>query len=181
MPAVCVKRATVANRVWSIANRCGTPATPRQLRRIIGHINAQSTFSTRPRAEQQRFGRLLMRLIELTFLRNALERLAGTLDPVLVVVAIEGHQFDDLVGSVAGHMPDRPGRKQDCLTNVELVIFQGNSPDSLKRTVELRAPPMTESIIIHYSSSSGRMPQNLQKAAMKSVASQRLRTAPVCI
>jgi hypothetical protein len=67
-----------------------------------------------------------MRLIELAFLGDALEGFAGTLDPILVVVAIEGHQFDDLVGSVGGHMPDRPRREINRLADVEFVIFQGD-------------------------------------------------------
>src|SRR5207237_534511 len=51
--------------------------------------------------------------VELTFLGNAFECLAGALDAVLVIVAVRGKQFHDPIGAVGGHMADRPGCKID--------------------------------------------------------------------
>ena len=49
--------------------------------------------------------------IELAFFRHALERLFGILDPILVLVAIQRKQLDDLV-SAAGGGPDPLGPRR---------------------------------------------------------------------
>src|SRR6266480_1210515 len=47
------------------------------------------------------------RKFELAFPRDALERLTGVLDAVLVIGAVGGEQLYHLIGTVAGHMANR--------------------------------------------------------------------------
>jgi hypothetical protein len=92
--------------------------------------------------------------VELTFLGHAFERFFGALDAVLVVIAIRGKQFDHPIAAVAGHMPDRPGREVDGMTDLELMLFQHTSPE-LIRTDWLKTPELPFIMRAIYSSEIG--------------------------
>ena len=69
------------------------------------------------------------RIFELAFPRNALERLIGVLDAVLVVGAVGGKQPHHLIGAVGNHVANRTRREVDGLTDLKLVFLQRDSPD----------------------------------------------------
>src|SRR5262245_22471683 len=66
--------------------------------------------------------------IELALLGDALERFAGALDAVLVVVTVGGQQFDDLVAAADTSAAHRARIEEDRLADRELVSFQRYSP-----------------------------------------------------
>src|SRR5712691_12986681 len=66
--------------------------------------------------------------VELAFLGHALERLACTLDAVLVIIAVGRQQLDDRIGFVGAGAPHRSRGKIDGLSDRELVSLQRYSP-----------------------------------------------------
>lgn len=66
--------------------------------------------------------------IELTFLGNPFERLAGTLDAVLVVIPVGRQQLHDLVGPAGASAAHRSRGEIHGLADRELVSFQRYSP-----------------------------------------------------
>src|SRR5205823_6285771 len=69
------------------------------------------------------------RIFELAFPRNALERLIGVLDAILVVGPVRGKQLHDLVDAVGHHVADRTRREVDVLTDLKPMFLQRGSPD----------------------------------------------------
>src|SRR5215471_17413244 len=69
------------------------------------------------------------RIFELAFPRHALERLIRVFDAVLVIGAVGGKQFYDLIGAVGDHVTNRTRREVDVLTDLKLVFLQRSSPD----------------------------------------------------
>src|SRR5262245_42276573 len=67
--------------------------------------------------------------LELAFPGHALESLARTLDPILVIGPVGGKQLHNLIGAVGGHMADRTRCEVDGLTDFEFVFFQRVSPE----------------------------------------------------
>jgi hypothetical protein len=62
--------------------------------------------------------------IELAFLGDAFKRFASAFDAVLVIIAVGWKQLYDSVGTVGGHVADRPRREEDDLADLELMLFQ---------------------------------------------------------
>src|SRR5436309_13750586 len=88
-----------------------------------------------------------MRILELAFPHDALERLVRIFDAVLIVGPVRGKQLHDLVGAVGGHVADWAGREVDGLTDLKLVFFQRDSPELERhRSAPGRAmlPPIDE-------------------------------------
>jgi len=64
---------------------------------------------------------------ELAFLGNALECLAGVLDPVLIILPVGRQQPDHLVTSTRAGPCDRARRVEYGLADLELVRLQGRA------------------------------------------------------
>jgi hypothetical protein len=60
--------------------------------------------------------------VELTFLDDALMRLVGTLDAILMVVALGRKQMRDFVDAAGRAATERPGGVKNALADLELVI-----------------------------------------------------------
>ena len=72
------------------------------------------------------FHRSILRLalaIELAFFRHPLERLAGALDPILMLIAFRRQKLDDLERSARAETAKRAGRVADVLTDRISVNF----------------------------------------------------------
>src|ERR1700682_6688046 len=67
--------------------------------------------------------------LELAFSGHPFKCLVRTLDPVLVIGSVGWKQLYDLIGAVGGHMADRTRREVDRLADLELVLFQRDSPE----------------------------------------------------
>src|SRR5262245_25823240 len=66
--------------------------------------------------------------VELALLGDAFERLPGTLDAVLIVLAVRRQQLDDLVTAVGGNASHGAGGEVDGLPDREFVRLQSYSP-----------------------------------------------------
>jgi hypothetical protein len=60
--------------------------------------------------------------VELTFLDDALMRLVGTLDAILMVVPLGRKQMRDFVDAAGRAATERPGGVKNALADLELVI-----------------------------------------------------------
>ena len=65
--------------------------------------------------------------IELAFFRDSLERLAGALDPILMLIAFRRQKFHDLEGPARTKTAKRAGRVADILTDRIFVNLQHSS------------------------------------------------------
>src|SRR6516164_10371694 len=75
--------------------------------------------------------------VELTFLDDALMRLVGTLDAILMVVPLGRKQMRDFVDAAGRAATERPGGVKNALADLELVIAHV----SLSVLQKTRSPP----------------------------------------
>jgi hypothetical protein len=75
--------------------------------------------------------------VELTFLDDALMRLVGTLDAILMVVPLGRKQMRDFVDAAGRAATERPGGVKNALADLELVIAHVSL--SLSLSLSLRA------------------------------------------
>ena len=79
--------------------------------------------------------------VELAFLGDALERLPGALDAILMFVAFRRQQLDDLERAARAEPAKRAGCVADVLTNRIFVNFQQRSlPSHAESTPPKRHP-----------------------------------------